>query len=104
MSICISISTEPKFLTPIETMLSSGPEGNLTMNFEPVFSSESFNGLKRQMTLMESSVGSSFSSLFLSPMMWLFLFNVQGSQSLLSTRGQHSVTAAIHDAVAKGLN
>ena len=44
-----------------------GDFGSLTMNFDPVFSSESLSGRNLQITLMESSVGSSFSSLFLSP-------------------------------------
>ena len=53
--------------TPIETHWSSVPEGNLTMNFEPVFSSVSLSGRNRQMTRMESSLGGtmSFSSAIL---------------------------------------
>lgn len=42
-------------LTPIDIQLSSGPDGNLHMNFEPAFSSESFKGLNRQTTFMLSS-------------------------------------------------
>ncbi len=46
----------------MEAMLSAGPDGNLTTNFDPVRSSVSLRGLNRQMTRMLSSVGSSFSA------------------------------------------
>lgn len=49
-------------LTPIVMQFSSGPVGNLTTNFEPAFSSESFNGRKRQTTLMLSSAAISRSA------------------------------------------
>lgn len=51
-----------KTLTPIERQFSSGPCGNLTTNFDPAFSSESFNGRKRHTTLMLSSAGISRSA------------------------------------------
>jgi len=35
--------------------LSSPPDGNFTMNFEPAFSSELFKGLNLHTTLMQSS-------------------------------------------------
>lgn len=41
--------------TPMEMQFSSPPDGNLTMNLEPAFSSESFNGRNLQTTLMLSS-------------------------------------------------
>jgi hypothetical protein len=44
-------------LTAIDRQFSSGPDGNLTTNFEPAFSSLSFKGRKRHTTLMESSAG-----------------------------------------------
>lgn len=40
---------------------SSPPEGNLTMNLLPAFSSESLSGLKRQTTLILSSAAISLS-------------------------------------------
>lgn len=48
-------------LTPIDMQFSSGPDGNLTMNFDPAFSSESFKGLNLQTTLMLSSAAISLS-------------------------------------------
>lgn len=42
--------------------LSSGPEGNLTINLDPAFSSESFSGRNRQTTLMLSSAAISRSA------------------------------------------
>lgn len=39
----------------MEMQLSSDPEGNLTMNLEPAFSSESLSGRNLQTTLMLSS-------------------------------------------------
>lgn len=41
--------------TPMEMQFSSPPDGNLTMNLEPAFSSESFSGRNLQTTLMLSS-------------------------------------------------
>lgn len=39
----------------MDMQFSSDPDGNLTMNFDPAFSSELFNGLNRQTTLILSS-------------------------------------------------
>lgn len=39
----------------MEMQLSSAPDGNLTMNLEPAFSSESLSGRNLQTTLMLSS-------------------------------------------------
>lgn len=41
--------------TPMEMQFSSPPAGNLTMNLEPAFSSESLSGRNLQTTLMLSS-------------------------------------------------
>lgn len=49
-------------LTPMEMQLSSGPEGNFTMNLEPAFSSESLSGRNRHTTLMLSSAAISRSA------------------------------------------
>ena len=46
-------------LTEMETHWSSEPDGNLMMNFDPVFSSVSLRGRNLQTTLMESSVAAS---------------------------------------------
>lgn len=44
-----------RVLTAIEMQLSSLPEGNLTTNLDPAFSSESLRGRNRHTTLMLSS-------------------------------------------------
>lgn len=49
-------------LTPMEMQLSSGPEGNFTMNLEPAFSSESLSGRNRHTTLILSSAAISRSA------------------------------------------
>lgn len=46
----------------MEMQLSSGPEGNFTMNLEPAFSSESLSGRNRHTTLMLSSAAISRSA------------------------------------------
>lgn len=66
-------------LTPIEIQLSSGPEGNFTINLEPAFSSESLRGRNRHTTLMLSSAAISRSAA-------IFIYKISYTKHFLNVK------------------